>query len=226
MNNYTKYWFLEGFDFFKKLSLKQLMQISEHVGAIYAKKGDVLQFKHDNSDPLVYFLKTGAVKIVKPSNGNTKSILNRGNLFGCLEFYEDHQSNDEAIVLKDSNICFITASHMKTLIDSNPKLKNELLKIKGLKIKRLEVKLDDLLYKDSSTRIIDYMIDYVKTFGEEIDGFWVAENLLSHKDIANLTNTSRQTVSNVLSTLRKEKRLDYDFEQIKFPSETINTLEI
>lgn len=226
MNNYTKYWFLEGFDFFKKLNKKQLMSISNHVGTIYAKKGDILHFTHDeNSEKLVYFLKTGAVKIVQSPKGKTKSILNRGNLFGYLEFYEDHESNDEAIVLKDSNICFVTASYMKDLIESNSNLKNELLKIKGIKIKKLEVKLDDLLYKDSVTRIVDYMIDYVKNFGKEMDGYWVAENLISHKDIANLTNTSRQTVSNVLSNLRKEKLLDYDYEQIKFTSQSIHSIQ-
>jgi len=221
MNNYTKYWFLEGFDFFKKLNRKQLMEISNHVGTIYAKKGDVLHFTHEDSNKLVYFLKTGAVKIVEPLNGKTKSILNRGNLFGYLEFYEDSESNDEAVALKDCNICFVTATYMKNLIESNSNLKNELLKIKGAKIKKLEVRLDDLLYKDSATRIIDYVIDYVKTFGKEIDGYWVAENLISHTDIANLTNTSRQTVSNVLSNLRKEQLLDYNFEQIKFPIKSV-----
>ena len=41
-----------------------------------------------------------------------------------------------------------------------------------------------------------------------------AKNLLSHQDIAHLTNTSRQTVSNVMSKLRKEGLIDYNAKNI------------
>jgi CRP/FNR family transcriptional regulator len=36
-----------------------------------------------------------------------------------------------------------------------------------------------------------------------------AKKLLSHKDIANLTNTSPQTVNNVLVKLRQQGVIDY-----------------
>ena len=42
----------------------------------------------------------------------------------------------------------------------------------------------------------------------------VAKNLLSHKEIANLTNTSRQTVSNTLSIMRKKGIINYDIDSI------------
>jgi len=41
---------------------------------------------------------------------------------------------------------------------------------------------------------------------------------LSHKDIANLTNTSRQTVSNVLSKLRMNGTIQYNSKEIRIES--------
>ncbi|MEP5601303.1 MAG: helix-turn-helix domain-containing protein, partial [Algibacter sp.] len=95
---------------------------------------------------------------------------------------------------------------------------NGVLKIYGLRIQKLERRLHDLLYKDSATRIREFISDYLEEFGEKNDiGILTAKNLLSHKEIANLTNTSRQTVSNVLSTMRKDGVIDYD---INFISDT------
>ena len=107
---------------------------------------------------------------------------------------------------------------MEELMEKHKSLKNGVLKIYGLCIQKLERRLHDLLYKDSTTRIKEFITDYLEEFGEINDkGTSVAKNLLSHKEIANLTNTSRQTVNNVMSTMRKEGIIDYN---IKFISDT------
>jgi CRP/FNR family transcriptional regulator len=107
---------------------------------------------------------------------------------------------------------------MSGLMQQHKSLKNGLLKIYGLRIQKLERRLNDLLYKDSSTRIREFILDYIEEFSETNDeGNAVAKNLLSHKEIANLTNTSRQTASNVLSIMRKEGVIDYNS---KFISKT------
>jgi CRP/FNR family transcriptional regulator len=80
----------------------------------------------------------------------------------------------------------------------------------------LETRLQDLLYKDSKARISEFIKAYVEEFGEDKIDSIEAKNLLSHKDIANLTNTSRQTVSNVLSNMRKANEIKYDVKYISF----------
>ncbi len=96
-------------------------------------------------------------------------------------------------------------------MEKHKSLKNGVLKVYGLRIRKLERRLHDLLYKDSATRIQEFVFDYLKEFGEEDEkGRLVAKNLLSHKEIANLTNTSRQTVSNILSTMRKKGIIHYN----------------
>ena len=99
---------------------------------------------------------------------------------------------------------------MEDLMEQHKSLNNALLKIYGLRIRKLETRLQDLLYKDSKTRISEFIKAFIEEFGEIENDRVVAKNLLSHKDISNLTNTSRQTVNNVLSTMRKNHIIDYD----------------
>jgi len=163
----------------------------------------------------IFFLKKGTVKIVNSENGAIKYMVKKGNIFGELSLYDVTAAAEEhAIALEDCIICYIEADRMDQLIEKHKSLKNGILKIYGLRIKKLERRLQDLLYKDSKTRITEFITDYVKEFGIEKEGLLVAKNLLSHKDISNLTNTSRQTTSNVLSMLRKEAIIDYNSESI------------
>lgn len=159
----------------------------------------------------IFFLKKGTVKIVDTGSDTVKYIVKKGNIFGELALYDEAAArNETAYALEDCIICYIESERMEALMEKHRSLKNGILKIYGLRIKKLERRLHNLLYKDSATRIREFMIDYVLEFGEAKDGVRVARNLLSHKDIANLTNTSRQTVSNVLSNMRKEGKLNYD----------------
>ncbi len=215
MKAITKYWFLEGFNLFKKLGMLNMMKICEILEMDNIEKGQPIELsdEHKNS---VFFLKKGTVKIVNTTNDTVKYVVKRGNIFGELALYNKEAVTEEiAYALEDCVICYIESEQMDQLMEKHRSLKNGVLKIYGLRIQKLERRLHDLLYKDSSTRIKEFIADYVEEFGEaEQSGKVVAKNLLSHKEIANLTNTSRQTVSNVLSNMRKIGIINYDIESI------------
>jgi len=179
------------------------------------EKGNPIKLieEHKNS---IFFLKKGSVKIVNAKNDLVKYIVKRGNIFGELALYDQKAAEEEvAYALEDCIICYIEAERMDELMEKYKSLKNGVLKIYGLRIKKLERRLSDLLYKDSATRIKEFIIEYIEEFGEEKGADkLVANNLLSHKEIANLTNTSRQTVSNVLSNLRKRGIINYNTDSI------------
>lgn len=215
MKAITKYWFLEGFNLFRKLGIFNMMKICEILEMDNIEKGKPIELngEHKNS---VFFLKKGSVKIVNTTNDTVKYVVKRGNIFGELALYNKEAATKEvAYALEDCIICYIESEQMEELMEKHKSLKNGVLKIYGLRIQKLERRLHDLLYKDSSTRINEFITDYLEEFGEvNEDGKSIAKNLLSHKEIANLTNTSRQTVSNMLSKMRKEGLIDYNAQFI------------
>lgn len=212
MKAITKYWFLEGFDLFEKLGRRDIMQISEVVEIdYYVDKGKCIDPREEHRGN-VCFLKKGSVKIVDTKSNAIKHIVKKGNVFGELALFDGEAASIEvAYALEDCLVCHITSEQMEVLMEKHTSLKNGLLKVYGMRIQKLERRLRDLLFKDSTTRIEEFILDYIEEFNEsDNSNRMVARNLLSHKDIACLTNTSRQTVSNVLSIMRKEGRVDYD----------------
>ena len=188
-----------------------MMKICELLEMDNIEKGKpiALNEAHRNS---IFFLKRGSAKIVDTTNDSVKYIVKHGNIFGELALYDQEAATKEvAYALEDCIICYIEPEQMEQLMEKHKSLKNGVLKVYGLRIQKLERRLHDLLYKDSSTRIREFISEYLDEFGETNEaGKSIAKNLLSHKEIANLTNTSRQTVSNVLSTIRKEGVIDYN----------------
>jgi CRP/FNR family cyclic AMP-dependent transcriptional regulator len=192
-----------------------MMKICEILEMDNIEKGKPIELSNEHKNS-VFFLKRGSVKIVNATNDTVKYIVKRGNIFGELALFDKEVATEEvAYALEDCVICYIESEQMEALMEQHKSLKNGVLKVYGLRIKKLERRLHDLLYKDSPTRIKEFILDYLDEFGEtNKTGYRAAKNLLSHKEIANLTNTSRQTVSNVLSGMRKKGLIDYNMQSI------------
>lgn len=215
MKKITKYWFLEGFNIFKKVGIVNVLKMCDVLEMDNFTKGKEIELFEEHKD-YIFFLKKGSVKIVDKANDTVKYVIKRGHIFGELSLFDkDAASKEIAYALEDCIICYMDSDQMGDFMMKHKSLKNELFKVYGLRIKKLERRLNDLLYKDSASRIREFIMDYLEEFGErDEENTLKAKNLLSHKDIANLTSTSRQTVSNVLSMMRKEGIIDYNSKYI------------
>ncbi len=197
-----------------------MMRMCEILEMKNIDKGSTVELIN-NDHKSIFFLKKGTVKIIDTTTDTVKYIVKKGHIFGELSLYDEQDYIEEqAIAIEDCIVCYIESFRMKQIMEKHKSLKNGVLKIYGLRIKKLERRLQDLLYKDSTTRIREFVMDYIEEFGEQIEKNVIAKNLLTHKDIANLTNTSRQTVSNTLSILRKEGIIDYNTQSISILNTT------
>ncbi len=197
--------------------MSTLMELCEILEMEHLDRGSTIELGRKDKK-CIFFLKKGTIKIVNLETDSVKYVVKKGNIFGELALYDNASASEEkAITLEDSVVCYIDALTMEKLMNDHSSLKNGVLKIYGLRIKKLERRLSDLLYKDSASRIKEFIIHYIHEFGEVQGDRVVAKNLLSHKDISNLANTSRQTASNVLSGLRKNDFIAYDAKYISIP---------
>ena len=220
----VKYWYLEeSFNMMKRLGMREMMNLCELLVMKTYRKGAIIR-EMDQPENIIYFIKKGQVKIGHHDNDGEEKlryVLGKGHIFGESRIMGDEQSNYFAKTMSETQLCFIEADMMEKLLEKFPRLNNAVTKISWKKISKLERRLEDLLYKDARTRIIDFLKDYVRENGQEQQGFTVADNPFSHTDIARLTSTSRQTVNNVISLERKEGALKYDRQQMQIKTENL-----
>ena len=84
------------------------------------------------------------------------------------------------------------------------------MKLMGSRVLEIESRLESLIFKDSRTRIINFLLELAEKKGERVGYEVVVRKFLTHQEIANLTATSRQTVTTVLNDLRGKEMIKFD----------------
>lgn len=202
----------------RKLPKSELMHLAEILEMVEIKKNDQIRFTKNNKSE-IYFIKKGTVKICDYSNDgeeDIKCILGPGHLFGETALFENDVDNEVAVTLDECILCVIDLPQMRGIMERNPVLKTSIYKLMGLRIRKLERRLESILFKDSKTRILEFLTDMSNDYGENEGDYIILKNFLTHGDIAKMTATSRQTVTSILNELRTEGIIDYDKDRYIF----------
>ena len=210
------FWFLENIDVTGIFCPKKLGDTEEKHVHKHFKKGEYI-FLPDQSADKIYFLESGSVKIGSFSDTGkeiTKAILNKGEVFGELAIIGESKRRDFAIALEDSVACILSVEEMKSLMKDHSGLSLFFMKIFGSRALEMEQRLESLVFKDSRSRIVEFILELVKKKGQRVGYEWVVRKFITHQEIANLTATSRQTVTTVLNELRGKNLLTFNRKRL------------
>lgn len=206
-------WFLENIDvsglFCPKKMARGDMERHAHKGY---KKGEYI-FLPDESSDKVFFITEGRVKIGTYGESGkeiTKTILSEGEVFGELSLIGEERRRDFAYAMEDTQTCILTVAELKALMRDYNGLSLFLMKIMGSRVLEMEQRLESLVFKDSRTRIVEFLRELAEKRGQRVGYETVVRRFMTHQEIANLTATSRQTVTTVLNELRNKNILTFN----------------
>ncbi len=217
MSNKSKIWFFEDIDLYNVLCPHKTPNMGEKHNIYKYKKEDFIYFEDELSDH-IYLIAEGRVKIgtyTEDGKEMTKAILSPGEIFGELALVGQEKRTDFAQALdNDTIVCPMSIDDMQELMAENKELSLKIYKLLGIKIKKLERKVESLVFKDSRTRIIEFLKDWAHEKGKKVGFETMMKNYLTHKDIAALTGTSRQTVTTILNDLKDKNIINFDRRRI------------
>jgi len=111
-------------------------------------------------------------------------------------------------------VCPLSIDELKQLMYGNQELSFKMLKLVGLRLMKLERKLELMVFKDARTRIVEFIKDSATWKGKKVGYETLVPTKLTHKDIAALTGTSRQTVTTILNELKEKNLINFDRKKI------------
>lgn len=206
MNVEAKTSFLSQFPLFSLLNEEERIRLEGMVEHRVKQKYNFIYMPGDPSD-IIYFLAKGTVKIgTHSADGKEviKSLIHPTAMFGELGLIGEVERQDFAQALKeDVHVYTLRVEDFKKLMRNNFDLCNKVMMLFGSRLMRAENKLESLIFKDARTRIIDFIKDSVNRRGRRVGYEMLLKHSLTHQDIANITCTSRQTVTLVLNELKK-----------------------
>ncbi len=176
------------------------------------KKGEYI-YLPDHSSDKIFFIESGRVKIGSYSDNDkeiTKAIIGVGEVFGELSMIGENKRRDFAFAMEDTKLCAVSTEEMKHLMRDHNGLSIFLMKIIGSRVLAMEKRLESLVFKDSKSRIVEYLVNEIEKRGQRVGFEWVLRKFITHQEIANITATSRQTVTTLLNDLRNKNIITFD----------------
>lgn len=175
-------------------------------------------YQEDDLSSNIYLIESGSVKIAHASGGGNevvKNILGPGNFFGEKALAGEEVRLEYAQAINPETIVkvFHVNDIMQT-VSKDERLSFNLLKILGKKLISAERRIESIISKDSRTRIVDFLKDMALENGKKVGFETLIKNNFTHKDIASLTGTSRQTVTTTLNSLKDQNIINFDRRRI------------
>lgn len=217
MSDKTSLWYFEETELYEILCPHKLPNMEFiHKPSIYNK--DEYIYFPDEPSTNIYMIASGRIKMgayQEDGKEMVKAILSKGELFGEMALTGEERRSDFAQALdNDTRVCPMTVEDLKALMRENQDLSFKIFKIIGFRFKRMERRIESLVFKDARTRIVEFLKDMAEERGQKVGFEMMIKNHLTHKDIASLTGTSRQTVTTVMNELRESNVINFDRRRI------------
>src|SRR5688572_22867158 len=215
-SNAAALWYFESVNLYHILCPHKVKAMGEH---------QFLQFKRDQfiyftDEPAtyIYMISEGRVRIgnyLDDGKEVVKSILTKGEIFGELALAGEEHRHDFAQAMDDkTTVCPLSIEELRNLMFEDKELSFKILKLVGFRLMKLERKLELLVFKDARTRVIEFLKDAAAWKGKKVGFETMIPTKLTHKDIAALTGTSRQTVTTILNELKEQNLINFDRKKI------------
>lgn len=185
------------------------------------KKRDYIYFEQDSANK-VYLIDQGKVKIgYYTENGEevVKSILSKGELFGEKAILGEEKRNEFAQSIDNStSICPVSVDTLHDLMRENQTFTLKIYKFIGFRMKKLERRLQLLLFKDTKTRLLEFLKELCEEYGYECEktGANVVKHPYTQKDIASLIGTSRPTLNIIMNELKEANVIEFNRKEFRF----------
>lgn len=216
MTNTAALWYFESVNLYTILCPHKVRKMGEKHNFLTYKR-DQFIYMPDDAATHIYMVVNGRVKIghyLESGDEVISAILTKGEIFGELAMAGEEKRRDFAQAMEEVTICPLTTSELKDLMVEDKELSFKILKLIGLRIMKLERKLELLVFKDARTRIIEFLKDAAAWKGTKVGFETMIQTRLTHKDIASLTGTSRQTVTTILNDLKEKNLINFNRKQI------------
>ncbi|WP_053990266.1 Crp/Fnr family transcriptional regulator [Mangrovimonas sp. TPBH4] len=213
-------WFFEDVNLFKLLCPHKYKNFKKSHQINHYNKKDFIYFEEDSSNK-VFLIERGKVKIgyyTESGDEIVKSILLKGELFGEKAILgEEKRSEFAQCIENDTTICPVGVDTMYGLMRDNRSFSFRVYKIIGFRLKKLERRLQLLMFKDSKTRLLEFLEELCDDYGYDCQEteLRVIKHPYTQKDIATLIGVSRPTLNILMNDLKEKHIIDFGRKEIK-----------
>ncbi len=209
------YQYIRNLNDFRYLSIEQFDQLVSQMEFRYAKKGQILFFAGDKRDKLFLGM-SGYFKVERmDETGNFiyTDFVRRKTIFPYIGLFTNTSYHFSAVALTDVTYYYFSAE----LYESFSLKKSHQMKHLFQEMSRLlefnELRMRNMVTSSASERVRQSLAFLLVEMGNEAGELPFS---LTTSEIANISGTTRETVSHVLSELKQDAKISIRAKQITY----------
>jgi CRP-like cAMP-binding protein len=197
----------------KDLSDEEILAIRSDLRFRQYNKRHVVLQKGGTGDGLLFLL-SGQLQVIDVTEDGRAiglRMLKPGDFFGEIAVINNSTRTASVVALTDVLVAFLPAPTALRLFSHSPSVANQMLRHLAAKIQH-DSEFRTLLSINNTTRRIYTFLFLLKKNQPGSSG--VLENVPTHQDIANMINTSRETVTRALLVLVQRGIVEKDMHRL------------
>ena len=211
---------------FESLDKDELNALSDLTFVRTFEKDNVIIWAEDEGDAL-FIIADGQVKVSIVSEDGREvilSLLSKNAVFGELSLLDGRPRSANVIAIEETQLVMLKRSDFLELIKRIPSIAIALLAELASRLRKTDRQIEGLALLDVTSRISDTLLQLAIEQGIDSDSGIVVKNRPTHQELANMSGTTRETVSRVLKRLEKQGSLKSEGRKITILRDKQQTL--
>lgn len=187
-----------------------------HSFSLHTFKKDDYIFKDGQSQKLVYYIESGKVLSVRDYQDGKREL--------ALGYYQAEQFINLSLLTGNSKqeqsakaitkvtVRVIPIYEFQALMRKTPYINQLVLNSLGKELTHRNEQYYKNITLDSRQRVSAFLVDQIKYNGTRVGYEWVIRDFFTQSEIAQLTNTARQTVNVTMNDLRRKKIIYFRYK--------------
>lgn len=191
---------------FSELKEQKLRALSEAANFHRYPKNSMIVLAQEEGNTL-FIISKGRVKVSIQSEDGREivlSILGAGEFFGEMSLLDGRPRSATVVALEDTEALVLRRADFLRLIERFPQISIRLLEELTTRLRKTDRKIESLALMDVTGRIVSTLLQLAEDEGiQGVEGILI-RNRPTHQMLANMSGTTRETVSRTLKRLENE----------------------
>jgi CRP/FNR family transcriptional regulator/CRP/FNR family cyclic AMP-dependent transcriptional regulator len=209
--------FLRKVPLFEGLNDNELEALAKVTITRTFSKDNVIILAEEEGDAL-FIIKDGQVKVSIVSEDGREVILSLfrdGAVFGELSLLDGKPRSANVIATEPTELIMLRRVDFLQLVSRTPKIAITLLAELASRLRKTDRKIEGLALLDVTSRISETLLQLASENGVDTQDGVILEHRPTHQQLANMSGTTRETVSRVLKRLETQGYIQCDGRKIK-----------
>ncbi|NKB67912.1 MAG: cyclic nucleotide-binding domain-containing protein [Candidatus Latescibacteria bacterium] len=202
--------FLRTVPLFEGLTEAELKDLSDVTINRTFFKGNFIILDEEEGDSM-FVIKSGQVKVSKVSEDGREvilAVLGADSVFGEMALLDRQPRSANVVATEETELVMLQRHDFVRLLHQSPHMAEAMLAELASRLRRTDRQIEGLALLNVTSRISETLLQLAEDRGDENDRGIVISNRPTHQELANMSGTTRETVSRVLKRLESEGYID------------------